>query len=157
MNEKTLAALSTSTTLACRNGKTRPNVDITLATRHGSLEEFFNTASAIVQRVEGLTGGDFSDNDQQILPEDYNKLKKKIGHSYKLELLDWMKIHPIFHIDRLRKAARDPLPSQSEEPPEPQTIFDQKEWEVSDILASCLHYRKLQYKVKWVSWDDDQK
>ncbi len=26
-------------------------------------------------------------------------IKKKIGHLYELELSDWMKVHPIFHVD----------------------------------------------------------
>ncbi len=37
-------------------------------------------------------------------------MKKKIGHSYELGLPDWMKVHSVFHVDRLRKAVRDPLP-----------------------------------------------
>ncbi len=46
-------------------------------------------------------------------------IKKKIGHLYELELPDWMKVHPIFHTDQLRKAVRDPFSGQSEELPEP--------------------------------------
>ncbi|RYP18644.1 hypothetical protein DL767_009789 [Monosporascus sp. MG133] len=38
----------------------------------------------------------------------------------------------------------------------PTEINDQEEWEVLKILASRTYYKKLQYQVKWLGWDDDQ-
>ena len=42
---------------------------------------------------------------------------KKIGNSYKVELPDLIKVHPIFSLDKLRKAINDLLPRQKNKPP----------------------------------------
>ena len=39
----------------------------------------------------------------------------------------------------------DPLPGQVQESPEPVEINDDEEWEVEQILDSCIHWKKLQY------------
>ncbi len=83
------------------------------------------------------------------------QILEKKGHSFLLDLPPHMRVHPVFHADRLRKAAMDPLPGQYEEPPPPEVIYDKQEWEVEEILTSRLYYNKLQYKVKWKGWDDD--
>jgi hypothetical protein len=31
-------------------------------------------------------------------------------------------------------------------------VDDEEEWEVEEVLAHRLHYRKLQYLVKWLGW-----
>ena len=80
---------------------------------------------------------------------------EKVGHSYRLELPASMKIHPIFSPDKLRRAATDPLPGQTTEPPEPITINDEQEWELEEVLASRIYRRRLQYRVKWLGYDDD--
>jgi len=38
------------------------------------------------------------------------KISKKVGHSFKVKLLELIKIHPIFSLDRLQKAADNLLP-----------------------------------------------
>jgi hypothetical protein len=45
------------------------------------------------------------------------KVLKKIGNSYKIELLDSIKVYPIFLLDKLQKATNNPLPRQKNEPP----------------------------------------
>ena len=85
------------------------------------------------------------------------KILEKVGHSYRLDLPDRIKIHPVLHADRLRKAATNPLPGQREEESAADIIFGYKEWEVKEILASRLYYGKLQYKVRWHGYDNDGK
>jgi len=81
---------------------------------------------------------------------------EKVGNSYKLELPESMKIHPVFSPDKLRRAADDPLPGQVVEPSEPIVIGDEHEWEVEEILASRVCRRRLQYQVKWTGFDEDR-
>ena len=84
------------------------------------------------------------------------KILKKEGNAFRLELPPSMKVHPVFAPSKLRLASkRKPLPGQIEDPPPPITVNDQQEWEVEEILWSRLHYRKLQYKVKWLGHDKD--
>ena len=61
----------------------------------------------------------------------------------------------MFSPDKLQKAADNPLPGQVQEPPEPVEINDDEEWEVEQILDSCIHQKKLQYWVKWLGFDED--
>jgi hypothetical protein len=41
------------------------------------------------------------------------------------------------------------------DPPPPIEVNGEAEWEVDKILAVRTHYRKLQYRVKWVGTDED--
>ena len=83
------------------------------------------------------------------------QITEQVGHAYRLDLPLTMKIHNVFSPDKLRKAADDPLPGQVQEPPEPVEINDDEEWEVEQILDSCIHQKKLQYWVKWLGFNED--
>ena len=83
------------------------------------------------------------------------RIVEKIGNAYKLDLPPSMRIHPVFSPDKLRKAANDPLPGQIDDPAPPIEIGGRDEWEVEQVLAVRLRYRKLQYRVKWIGHDDD--
>ena len=77
--------------------------------------------------------------------------------AYQLDLPEQMRIHNVFHTSLLRPVAPDSmaLPGQAElrQPPPPQVIkrdeTEEDEYEVENIVDSRLHYKKLQYKVKW--------
>jgi len=44
------------------------------------------------------------------------KILNKEGNSYKVKLPDLIKVHPVFSLDKLRKAANNPLPRQKNKP-----------------------------------------
>jgi len=47
------------------------------------------------------------------------------------------------------------LPSQYNELPPPIEVDSEAEREVDDVLAVRKHCGKLQYRVKWLGYDDD--
>ena len=74
------------------------------------------------------------------------KILKKVGYSFKVKLLELIKIHSIFSPDCLQKAVDDLLPKQYNNPLPPIQIIEDEEWEVKEILAvkkvcSVLKYR----------------
>ena len=79
------------------------------------------------------------------------------GHSYVLDLPSSFHGKNLFHADRLRKAAMDPLPQQYQEPPPAEEINGEAEYEVDKILASRLNGRRkvLEYQVAWRGCDPD--
>ena len=83
------------------------------------------------------------------------EILEKIGNSYRLRLPASMKINPVLSPDKLRKAADNPLPGQVNVPPEPIEIEGENEWEIEEVLASRINRGKLQYRVKWLGFDDD--
>ena len=60
-----------------------------------------------------------------------------------------IKVHPVFYANRLYKALKDPLPGQLNAKTPPVQVNDYKEYEVQEVLALKLVYRKLFYRVKW--------
>ena len=83
------------------------------------------------------------------------RIIKKVGNLYEVELPASMKIHPIFSLDRLRKAIDDPLPGQINEPPPAMEVNGEDEWEVEEVLLVRIRYGRLQYRIKWVEYDED--
>ena len=71
------------------------------------------------------------------------QIVEQVGHSYRLKLPPHMKVHDVFHADRLRKAPMNPLPGQEETPEPPVIIEGQEEWEVKAIVAARIYRRKL--------------
>jgi len=73
---------------------------------------------------------------------------KQIGHSYKLKLLDSIKVHPVFHAKKLRKHPDNPLPGQPMDNTPLVPVNNQVEYKVKQILAVKLVQNKLKYRVK---------
>jgi hypothetical protein len=84
------------------------------------------------------------------------KIKEERGFSYVLDLPETFRGKNLFHADRLRKAATDPLPQQRQEAPPPEILDGTPEWEVERVLASRINRGKLQYKVNWKGCDPDE-
>jgi hypothetical protein len=84
------------------------------------------------------------------------KIVDAIGsHAYRLDLPPTMKIHPVFHVSLLEKAASDPLPGQIAPAPPPIIVEGEEEWEVEEILDSRLFHRAPQYLVSWLGYDEN--
>jgi transposase InsO family protein len=83
------------------------------------------------------------------------RIKAMKGHSYELDLPDSVKVHPVFHAEKLRKASTDPLPGQEQEEPPAEEVNGELEYEVEEIIAARVWRGKLQYKVRWKGWDED--
>jgi len=86
------------------------------------------------------------------------KIIEKISDlNYRLQLPDNWKIHPVFHVDQLRKYVEDPSKPNFTEPP-PDLIEDKEEYEVEEILDADYRIEKgtrkrtLHFLVKWVGY-----
>ncbi len=74
---------------------------------------------------------------------------------YKLKLLKTMRIHDVFHSELLRLVINDSLSDQKNEFSRSIVINDEDEWKIDDILNFQQYRRRLQYWVKWKSYDND--
>jgi hypothetical protein len=77
------------------------------------------------------------------------EILEQIRHSYKLKLLDSIKVHSVFYTKKLYKHSNNPLPRQPIDNTPLLTINDQIEYEVEQILTVKLVQNKLKYRVKW--------
>ncbi|SOV07457.1 uncharacterized protein UDID_18912 [Ustilago sp. UG-2017a] len=80
------------------------------------------------------------------------------SHAYRLQLPPSMKIHNVFHVDRLEPYVANTIPNRVQPPPPPVEIESDIEYEVEQILDSKVdhHYRDpLFYLVRWVGYGPD--
>ena len=75
------------------------------------------------------------------------KIFNKVGNLYKVELLDLVKVYPIFSLDKLQKAIIDLLLRQVNPPPLPVQVNSKDEWEIKEILACRLIRGTLKYYI----------
>lgn len=83
------------------------------------------------------------------------KILEEKDYNYLLELPATIKVHPWFHARKLRLDPQDPLPGQHNEPPPPEEVNGDEEWEVEEILGCRLVNKKLKYRIQWVGHDTD--
>ena len=75
------------------------------------------------------------------------KILEKVGHSYRLDLPQSIRVHPVFSLDKLRKASNNPLLGQHNDSPLPIQVNGEDEWEVDEILASKTIRGSLYYQA----------
>ncbi len=107
---------------------------------------FLNERNIVIARF-------FKKLDDKML--DSFKITDSVDFFYKLKLSDTMRIHDVFHSELLRSVVDDSLSDQKNESLKSIVINDKDEWEIDDILNSRRYRRRLQYRVKWKSYDND--
>ena len=70
---------------------------------------------------------------------------EKVGNSYKVDLLETIKVHLVFLLDKLQKASKDPLLEQKNIPPLPIQVNGKDKQKVKEILASKVVCGSLKY------------
>ncbi len=83
------------------------------------------------------------------------QITESVDSFYKLKVSKTMHIHDVFHSELLRSVVDDSLSDQKNESSRSIVINDEDEWEIDDILNSWRYQRRLQYQVKWKSYDND--
>ncbi len=82
----------------------------------------------------------------------FKALEKKFPNTYKLELPENLKVHPVFHVSLLKPIAHDasrPNQEHNSRPP-PDLIHNEPEFKVEVVLKSRqLRGREWEYLVKW--------
>jgi hypothetical protein len=64
---------------------------------------------------------------------------EQVSHSFRLRLPDSMKIHPVFHAEKLRKNLSNPLPGQDNPRSPPLKLEDSEaKYEVQKVIAVRL-------------------
>jgi hypothetical protein len=79
-------------------------------------------------------------------------LEKKLSDTYKLELLENLKVHPTFHISLLKLVTHDASRPNREHDSRPplDLVHNEPEFEVEAMLRSRqLKGREREYLVKW--------
>lgn len=82
-------------------------------------------------------------------------LEKRSSVVYKLELPTTWRIHPVFHISKLRRYKEGPEEFGQRGDPRPQAIVDEdgeERWEVEKILKYRKRRGRDEYLVKWAGW-----
>ena len=86
----------------------------------------------------------------------YRVLERIGAVAYKLELPDSMRIHPVFHVSRLKTytdpSSFSPLRAPDNRPP-PVTVDDVEEYEIEKIVDHRLRHGQRQYLVHWLGYD----
>ena len=82
-------------------------------------------------------------------------IEKKISsHAFRLALPHGLRLlHPVFHVSLLEPYRENTIANRTQPPPLPVEVDGTTEYEVSAILDSRIHRRKLQYLVQWAGYE----
>ena len=82
---------------------------------------------------------------------------EKVGtHAYRLKLpLYWKNVHSVFNVSKLFPYREDPE-NPNFNPPPPDVIEGEPEWEVEEILDAKFDHGKLLFLVKWLGWPSSE-
>jgi hypothetical protein len=75
------------------------------------------------------------------------KVLEQVSYSWCIDLPDSIKAYNVLPLDRLHKAASDPLLGQVVEPPALIEVTGELEYKVQEILASKICSKKLLYRT----------
>jgi Chromo (CHRromatin Organisation MOdifier) domain len=81
-------------------------------------------------------------------------IMKRGLQSYRLDLPEAYKIHPVFHVSLLERYITNTIPGRVLPPPPPVEVDGDEEYEAEAILDSRKFRGQLQYLVKWSGYDD---
>jgi hypothetical protein len=77
--------------------------------------------------------------------------------SYRLDLRNTLRVHPVFHVSKLRpyqESNREKFPERAQAPPQPVEVDGWEEYEVERILDKRIRFGKPNYLVKWKGYPD---
>ena len=75
---------------------------------------------------------------------------------YQLALLPALRIHDVFHVDRLSPYKGNEINRQEPPPPEAITVEGEEEYEVDHIRDSKMFGRTLKYLVRWTGYGEGE-
>jgi len=75
------------------------------------------------------------------------KVLEQVKHSFKLKLLEFIKVGLVFYTKKLRKALENPLLGQSNPKTPPLQVNNAKEYKVQEVLAVKIKQSKLKYRI----------
>ncbi len=91
---------------------------------------------------------------KQLGPYEVTEVRSDVD--YKLALPPALRVHDVFHVDRLSPYKGNEINGQEAPPPEPVTVEGEEEYEVDHIRDSKLFGRTLKYLVRWKGYGEGE-
>ena len=91
---------------------------------------------------------------KQLGPFTFTKVLSDVD--YQLALPPALKVHNVFHVDRLSPYKGNEVNGLEPPPPEPVTIEGEEEYEVDHIRDSKMFGRTLKYLVRWTGYGEGE-